>query len=148
MLNFILKCCKTFLNVVKTRVISACFGHAVTNFCRVGVSPGHFAQRIGACLGLRREHYYGFRLGLDAPRVVKLFKMLLKQGNSGTNCECWGATCSSKSLLGGSGLPDEVVDAATGKVSDVVATGVAGAAKCAKMGLVRPPESRFGTTCS
>ena len=112
------------------------------------MSPGHFAQRIGACLGLRREHYYGFRLGLDAPRVVKLFKMLLKQGNSGTNCECWGATCSSKSLLGGSGLPDEVVDATTGRVSDVVATGVAGAAKCAKMGLVRPPESRFGTSCS
>ena len=79
---------------------------------------------------------------------LNLLKMLLKQGSSGTNCECWCATCSSKSLLGGSGLPDEVVDAATGKVSDVVATGVAGAAKCAKMGLVPPPESRFGTTCS
>ena len=112
------------------------------------MGPSHFAHWIGACLGLRRAPYYGFRLGLDAPGVVKLFKMLLKQSNSGTNCECWGATCSSKSLLGGSGLPGEVVDAATGRVRDVVATRVAGAAKCVKTGPISTPESRFGTMCS
>ena len=89
-----------------------------------------------------------YTINLKASPLQQVPSRRIKQGNSGTNCECWGATCSSKSLLGGSGLPDEVVDAATGKVSDVVATGVAGAAKCAKMGLVRPPESRFGTSCS
>ena len=52
----------------QTRAGNACFGHAVDNVCCIGVIPGHFVQRIGACLGLRCDRTYGFGLGLDAPR--------------------------------------------------------------------------------
>ena len=85
---------------------------------------------------------YTINLKASPLQQVPSRRRRIKQGNSGTNCECWGATCSSKSLLGGSGLPDEVVDAAIGRVRDVVATRVAGAAKCVKTGSVSTSENK------